>query len=294
MMTLELLSRRPAAPAPTLAGDRPPLLFVHGAFSGAWIWDATFLDWFAAHGWEAHAVSLRGHGNSDGRERLRWHGLDDYVDDVLATVERLAAAPVLIGHSMGGLVVQRALLRRPAPAAVLMASAPPHGVLEAAMGLFWRDPYAAHQMGLLMACGSRCVDPEGIRRAMFSDRVSAAEARRYEPLLQEESQRVLFETAVWNPFPAVPDPAIPVLVMGAGKDVLIPPDQVRSTARLLRTDPRMFPGMGHAMMLEPGWEEVAGAVHDWLEATLPAAPSAGAEAGAGYASRAPRKPVATM
>lgn len=264
MQTLELISRRPAAASPA----RPPLLFVHGAFCGAWIWDATFLGWFAERGWEAHAVSLRGHGGSDGHDALRWHGVADYVDDVVATIDGFATPPVLIGHSMGGLVVQRALLRRTAPAAVLMASTPPHGLLEASLGFAWRDPYAFHQMGMLMVCGARHVDPEGIRRAMFSDRMPPAEALRYEPLLQEESQRVLFETMGWNPFPVVYDRAIPSLVMGAEKDILIPPDQVRSTARLLGTEPVIVPDHGHAMMLEPGWEAVADRIHGWLEATL--------------------------
>ncbi|WP_029006851.1 alpha/beta hydrolase [Azospirillum halopraeferens] len=265
MPTLELISRRPAAAAPV---RRPPLLFVHGAFCGAWIWDATFLPWFAERGWEAHAVSLRGHGGSDGHDGLRWHGVSDYVEDVLATIDRLSEPPVLIGHSMGGLVIQRALLRRSAPAAVLMASTPPHGLMEASLGFALRDPYAFQQMGVLMACGSRHVDPEGIRRAMFSDRMPHAEAERYEPLLQEESQRVLFETMGWNPFPAIYDRTIPSLVIGAERDILIPPDHVTSTARLFGTDPVIMPGRGHAMMLEPGWDEVAGLIHDWLERTL--------------------------
>jgi len=270
MPMLELLSRRPAAASPA----RPPLLFVHGSFCGAWIWDATFLGWFADRGWEAHAVSLRGHGGSDGHEGLRWHGLTDYVDDVVATMDRFATPPVLIGHSMGGLVVQRALLRRTAPAAVLLASTPPHGLLQASLEFAWRDPYAFHQMGVLMVLGSRHVDPEGIRRAMFSDRMPHAEALRYEPLLQEESHRVLFETMGWNPFPAVYDRSIPSLVVGAERDILIPPDQVASTARLFGTEPVIIPDRGHALMLEPGWEEVAGLVDGWLARTLAAARNA--------------------
>ena len=46
--------------------DRPPLLFVHGSFCGAWIWAEHFLPFFAEAGWECCAVSLRGHGGSEG------------------------------------------------------------------------------------------------------------------------------------------------------------------------------------------------------------------------------------
>ena len=265
MPRLELLTRRPAGRA-----RATPLLFVHGAYCAAWIWEAKMLGWFAEHGWAAHAVSLRGHGGSAGRDRIRWHTLGDYVDDVVETFDGFDTPPVLIGHSMGGMVVQRALRRRRAPAAVLMASAPPHGLWETSVGLAFRDPYVFQQMALLTTLGERHVDPEGIRRAMFSDRMPAAEARRYEPYLQEESQAVVLEMHGWNPFPPLPPRDIPMLVLGAGKDLLVPPDQVHATARMLRTDAVIVPEMGHTMMLEPGWDGVAGRIAAWLEERLPA------------------------
>ena len=107
-----------------------PLLFVHGAFAGAWVWDEHFLPWFAAQGYSAHAVSLRGHGGSAGHERIDWYSIHDYVEDVAEVVADLAAAPVLIGHSMGGFVVQKYLERHAVPAAVLMCSVPPQGLVD--------------------------------------------------------------------------------------------------------------------------------------------------------------------
>ena len=64
-LSLEVVSRYPSK------GKRcTPLLFVHGAFSAAWIWSEHFLDWFSERGWPVHAVSLRGHGGSEGHESL--------------------------------------------------------------------------------------------------------------------------------------------------------------------------------------------------------------------------------
>ena len=80
-----------------------PLLFVHGALHAAWCWDEHFLDFFAAEGYRAIAVSLRGHGQSSGGERLRWTRIQDYADDVAETAAQLPIPPVLVGHSMGGL-----------------------------------------------------------------------------------------------------------------------------------------------------------------------------------------------
>lgn len=263
MPKLEIISRKPSGPA-----KPAPLLFVHGAFCGAWIWEPKFLPWFAAQGWEVHAVSLRGHGRSEGHDRLNDFGIADYVDDVLAAADRCSAPPILIGHSMGGMVVQRTLIRRPQPGAVLIASAPPHGLWESTMGLAWRDPYVFQQMSVLVTFGTDCIDPEALRRALFSDNMPPEEARRYEPYLQLESRRVLLDIGGWIPFPPMPDRSIPVMVLGAEKDLLFPADQVRATARAFRTEPVFFPGMGHTMMLEPGWEDVARRIDGWAAGVL--------------------------
>ena len=74
---LELLHAPPAAAAAAAAAaaptPRPPLLFVHGSYHGAWCWRERFLPYFAAAGWDCYAVSLRGQGGSD-REGLKVSG----------------------------------------------------------------------------------------------------------------------------------------------------------------------------------------------------------------------------
>ena len=116
-MKLDVISRFPA-------GSRhpTPLLFIHGALHGAWCWDAHFLGYFAHHGYAAHAVNLRGHGNSEGRAGLRWVRIADFVEDVAQTVGQLPSAPILIGHSMGGFIIQKYLEDHNVPAAVLLSS----------------------------------------------------------------------------------------------------------------------------------------------------------------------------
>src|SRR5580765_7987487 len=93
---LEVRSRLPERP-----DARPPLLFVHGGYCDAWCWEPYFLPWFAAQGYPAHALSLRGHGASGGHGSLFVAGLDDYAADVERVMAQLDIHPVLIGHSMG-------------------------------------------------------------------------------------------------------------------------------------------------------------------------------------------------
>src|SRR5262249_37877386 len=102
-----------------------PLLFIHGMLHGAWCWDVHFLDYFTRHGFDAHAVNLRGHGASEGRDTLRWTRIADFVEDVGAAVSGLSSPPVLIGHSMGGFVVQKYLEQHDMPGAVLLSSPAP-------------------------------------------------------------------------------------------------------------------------------------------------------------------------
>ena len=103
-MKLEVVARESGGGEP-----RAPLLFVHGACHGAWCWAEHFLDYFAAHGHSSYAVSLRGHGESDGKDVVQWASVKDYVADVARVADGLPRPPVLIGHSLGGLVVQKYL-----------------------------------------------------------------------------------------------------------------------------------------------------------------------------------------
>lgn len=92
-MDLELLSRHPdGAPRPT------PLLFVHGAWHGAWCWQEYFLPYFAEHGYSAHALSLRGHAGSASDKPLRQVRIRDYVADLAQTIDELPRQPILIGN----------------------------------------------------------------------------------------------------------------------------------------------------------------------------------------------------
>ena len=90
-----------------------PLLFVHGGWHGAWCWDDQFLGFFAENGFRAVAVSLRTHGKSVTSQRLRTCSIADYVDDAKAAADQLDGQPVIVGHSMGGFVVQKFLESAP-------------------------------------------------------------------------------------------------------------------------------------------------------------------------------------
>ena len=240
-----------------------PLLFVHGGWHGAWCWDDHFLDFFADRGYRAVALSLRGHGTSPTAKPLQKVSIADYIDDVHSVADDLGGGPVLIGHSLGGYVIQRYLEDRVAPAAVLVGSLPPQGVLGAALRVWRRRPWlTVHSFNdptlvkfLRTQALAReylfCSDtPEAIVESCW-ERAGAESIRAAmtDPMFRRvETRRV----------------TTPVLVLGAVHDGFVSVRAVRATARAYRTEPEFF-SMGHNMMLEPGWADVAERIHAWLD-----------------------------
>jgi pimeloyl-ACP methyl ester carboxylesterase len=262
-MKLEVITRAPTGnPRPT------PLLFVHGSYSGAWVWDRHFLPFFAAQGYEAQALSLRGHGTSAGRELLPSCRLRDYVADLEQVAAALPRPPVLIGHSMGGMVVQKVLHRRRVPAAVLMAPVPPHGLLGSLLGMAMTNPVLYREMAWAQALGPRSVNAWAVRRALFSDDTPDDEVRRYLDRFQPESTLVILDLLGLDLPPSRPRLALPVLVLGAANDGFVFPGALAATAGTYGTRPEVLPEIAHAMMLDHGWERVARRILDWLEVTL--------------------------
>src|SRR5262249_18268716 len=84
----------------------PPIVCLHGASSGAWMWEE-FLRVLDARGRRAAALSLRGHGRSDGRDELKSATLDDYAQDVLRAFSEFVEPPILFSHSLGSLIAGR-------------------------------------------------------------------------------------------------------------------------------------------------------------------------------------------
>lgn len=255
---IEVFSCLPAQPNP-----QPPLLFVHGAFAGGWMWTETFMPWFAEAGYACHALSLRGHGGSAGREHIDWHSIADYVDDVRRVVESLPVAPVLIGHSMGGFVVQKYLERFPAPGAALVCSVPPQGLVASQFHLLMQKPQLFLELNRIM--GGDYTDTETLREALFAGDVDEAMLAAWLGKMQTESHRAIWDMSMFNLPNLFAMHRPPMLILGAEEDVLVPAFLVQSTGHTYGLPAHIFRGMGHAVTHEREWPQVAAALRDWLE-----------------------------
>ena len=217
---------------------------MHGLGHGAWCWEH-WLDAAAEAGHPAYAVSLRGHGGSPGR--LRTALLSQYVDDVVADGGALPRPPVLVGHSMGGLVVQQALARYAARAAVLVAPVPAHPAVRLAGG---HRPAAPARRAEDRRSAARC----RCGRTTSSTSSTPAEARRLADRCGGESAVVQYQLLLHRPA-GPPLGAPPVLVLATPDDRLVPIRGVRATAARYGARVEEFPGMGHDLMLDARWRE---------------------------------------
>ncbi|NKL03527.1 alpha/beta hydrolase [Rhizobium leguminosarum] len=88
---------------------RPPLLFVHGAFTGSWMW-SKYIPHFISAGWNSYCINLRGHYKSRSMDFTKIL-FEDYLEDIRLViseiVEECGTPPIVIAFSMGGILSQK-------------------------------------------------------------------------------------------------------------------------------------------------------------------------------------------
>lgn len=240
-----------------------PLLFIHGMMHAAWCWDVHFLDYFAQHGYAACAVNLRGHGNSAGRESLRWTRIADFVEDVAYAAQQLPSPPVLIGHSMGGFVIQKYLEHHSAPAAVLLSSPSPSGLLPTALRIARRHPVAFAHSNLSFSLMPVIASPQMAREAFLSQDLPEAQLDEYWKRMQDESYRALLDMVALD-LPKPKNVTTPMLVLGAARDNMLDPREIGATARAYHTRSEIIADVAHDSMIEMHWQNVADRILGWL------------------------------
>ena len=219
------------------------ILFVHGAGHAAWCWRDHFTGWFEARGYSVAAPDLPHHGSLP-RRGIKFTPLSAYVDAVAQVAATLEPPLVLIGHSMGGFILQKYLERAKASLAVLLASTPPTGASGMVKRMATRRPVAFFHT---MLTGSGTDSAERTRDYFFHPATPADIVNRCHRRLQPESMRALRDMMSFLHPERV---STPVVVIGAEGDWLVaPPHDLETTARAYQTSPLILPG-GHDMMLD--------------------------------------------
>ena len=214
----------------------------------------------AAHaGWDAWALNLRGHHGSRPVPNLGRVSVLDYVEDVHDCLRTLREA-VVIGHSMGGLVTQKAAEGGRVRAAVFATSAAPKGIRVVTLPLLSRMPRYAVP---ILTSRPFTIGPDDAA-ALLGNRMTPEQQAWAYPQLVPESGRVAREMALGG---VAVDPAgirCPTLVLGAEHDRITPASAERKIAARYGSEYLEVAGHAHMLMLEEGWERPFGEVLSWL------------------------------
>ncbi len=246
------------------------IVMIHGAFAGGWCFE-NFADTFEERGWSCHRPNLRFHGSGPVAQPdpgLVHTGIEDYTSDMVAAIDALGEKPVLLGHSMGGIIAQKLAAKGLARALILLAPCPPWGISPCtdadravarglmSVGPFWNE--ALHPVFEVAANDSLANVPPQEQCAIFD---------RFGP----ESGRAIFETFFWmfddTRATAVDHTAVtcPVLVISGSNDKVISAQTGRRISDVYgaRASFEAAPGHGHFLLVELGWEQLAGRCADW-------------------------------
>jgi non-heme chloroperoxidase len=245
------------------------IVMVHGANEGGWCFDK-FKGVFETLGWTCHAPDLIGHGSDakDAKTRLVGVGMGDYLAQLRTLLKTFATPPVLLGHSMGGILVQQLAAEGLARALILVAPAPRSGILPQidsekrldqdmmSLGAFW-NTVINPDFDLAKVLTLNCV-PEAEQRTLFD---------KFGP----ESGLAFFQMFFWmfdrTNATAVDTEAVrcPVLCLIGMDDKIVSPASARATASayvgLIFWE---IDGHGHMLMLEPGAEDIARRITAWI------------------------------
>jgi pimeloyl-ACP methyl ester carboxylesterase len=255
-----------------------PVLFVHGLWLHASSWQP-WQDFFAAEGYETSAPGWPGDPDTveESRqqpERLAGHGIEEITDHYAVIIATMPERPILIGHSFGGVLVEKLLGQGLGVAAVAIDAAPFRGVLPL--------PISA-----LRSAFPVLKNPANRERAV----ALTAEQFRYafgNAISEEESNdlhqrwaipgpgKPLFQAATANLNPHSEDRIDvdnpdrgPLLLIAGGKDHTVPEAITKASLKQYRHNPAVtdytaFPDRGHSLTLDRGWREIAEASLAWL------------------------------
>jgi pimeloyl-ACP methyl ester carboxylesterase len=245
---------------PDAGGHGGRLLLVHGMFGGPWVWQH-YLPYLAARGWEGWAVTLRGHARPLAADAGRLRLAGDVAD--LAAAAAALGDPVLIGHSLGGLLALKVAEQHGARGVVAIAPAPPRGIF-ALRSLSLLAAAIRYAPGMLR--GAPLPPRRRLLHRLVLHRLDPDERARVWRRLVPESGRRALEVVV----PGLPVRAERVrcarLIVAAGADRLTPARMVRRIARRYGAVCYEYAALGHMAPLEPDWRLVAADVATWLRA----------------------------
>lgn len=248
------------------------IIFIHGLHENAHSWDAWKL-FFENAGYNCYApaypyhegipAELRQHPD----KRLAHIRLRDVVAHYSQFIDKLNnEAPILMGHSMGGLIVQLLIQQGKGAAGICITSASPRGVLTLKWSFIKSNIGVINPLkGNSLFCGTREWFHYAICNTMSREESDAL----YENTVVPESRNIPRSSRFSDGKIDFKKPHKPLLFVSAEKDHIIPISLTIKNAEAYKdrqsiTDFKEFKGRAHCIGVETGWEEVAQFIAAWM------------------------------
>ncbi len=248
------------------------LFMIHGMWTGQWYWD-NYKKFFGKKQYKCLAYTLRFH-DMDPKDKpdpeLGTVSLLDYADDLEKEITQLGSKPIIIGHSMGGLLAQILGTRGLAKALVLLTPASPARI-------FALRPSTVRTFGSVLTKWNFWKNPMRITFneascSVFNLLPEEGHRPTYDKFVYESGQAST-EIGFWmfdkNKATRIDETKItcPVLVIGGAKDRVTPVSVTRQIATKYKATYKEFANHAHWLIAEPGWEEITEYIHKWLQKT---------------------------
>ncbi|MFF4354763.1 alpha/beta hydrolase [Streptomyces sp. NPDC001530] len=261
--------------------NRTPVVFIHGAWLHALSWES-WAERFASRGFLALTPGWPGELLTVGEmrkssDKLTDVGLDLLTDHYAKIVESFDIAPVVIGHSVGGLIAQHLIGANIGQAAVAIAPAPVNDIAVPAPPTGLWLPGQADDGDPSVSDPLVSLSSEQFHR-FFANTVTAQEsARLFERYVVPTPRRLLADLgcagSARSPR-AVADVGNadrgPLLLISGQEDLLVPDAVTRAAYKqygdsLAVTDLKQFADRAHSLIIDNGWRYVADYVLGWLD-----------------------------
>jgi len=239
--------------------EKPPILFLHGAFGGPEIWTRFVAPWFAARGHQVAAPRL------STPLAARPARLRDYVARAAAAADALDGPPVVIGHSLGGLVAQHLATRRRLAGLALVASPGPAGL---GPSLWQLSSQAPDVLAMLLAAQSGAgalIGPEAMRRALFTEETPLEWVAEVGFRPDPESPLALLDGLTWDLPPWFLVRRTKVLAVLGDRDPFVPVTDLWAIALAYGAETELIRGSGHALPIDPHWKSLAWRINAWMD-----------------------------
>ncbi|HVL21318.1 MAG TPA: alpha/beta fold hydrolase [Amaricoccus sp.] len=239
--------------------EKPPILFLHGAFGGPEVWTRFIAPWFAARGHQVAAPRL------STPLAARPARLRDYVARAAAAADALGGRPVVVGHSLGGLVGQHLAARRRVAGLVLVASPGPAGLAPSLWQLSSKAPDVLAMLLAAQAGAGALIGLEAVRRALFTEETPLEWVAQVAVRPDPESPLALLDGLTWDLPAWFLVRRAPVLAILGDRDAFVPVTDLWAVALAYAAETELVRASGHGLPLDPHWKSLAWRINAWLD-----------------------------